>query len=67
MLGTVGISICAEDTQGRTHTLNLPNVLFVASEHIPLIIGLKTSALKGLIIDTPAHTIKVKGTPIVFQ
>lgn len=67
MLGTVGITLNAKDENSRTHTLQLPNGLVVASDHIPLIIGLKTSTHKGLIIDAAARTITVKGTATVFQ
>ncbi|OSX77236.1 hypothetical protein BU14_0154s0012 [Porphyra umbilicalis] len=66
MLGAVGLMLCVPDTRGRTHTLPLPSVLVVASDTIPLIVGLQKCATHGLLVDCEALTVSVKGTDISF-
>lgn len=67
VLGTVGILLCIPDTGGFSHTLRLPAVLVVASEHIPLIVGLHTCSKTGIVIDPVDRTVTIKGTTIVIQ
>lgn len=59
MLGSVGIATCATDMKWTDNTLDLPDVLVVASNQIPLNIGLHTSSRARLVIDTAARAITV--------
>jgi len=67
VLGTVGLILCVSDSRGRNHTLPLPDVLVVASDHIPLIVGLQTCATHRLVIDPGAATISARDTDISFR